>query len=403
MKRTIQILIGALSFPALALTASAQVAGEPATAETAPSIRSQAHEQAAQPAANPSDLIGTAKIGDIIGMEVMNHQDENLGSVQELALDVESGRILLAIVSTGGFLGVGASERAVPPGALVHDAERKVLRLDAGKEDLESAPPFDTSKWTESFSVERLSPVYKHFGQESSFGFVDETGVGNRSLTIPALRLDRVQRASQILGMKVANLQDDAVGDVEEILVDLRTGRLIALVVASGDFLGVGGELSAIPAAAFRFSADRETLQFDISKADLAAAPHFKADQWPDFTQADTVGAFFAAHAIEPYYLSASDQIPRATTGEEPSPPTQGASQPDMDTTAAIRKEIRALKDVSLNARNVSVVTNEGHTTLSGRVDTAEEKRIIGEIADRNNGSAAVDNRLEIKLASTAP
>ena len=102
---------------------------------------------------------------------------------------------------------------------------------------------------------------------------------------IPASRLGQVQKASKLMGTPVNNLQDEKLGKVENLLVDLPSGRVVAIIVSSGGFLGMGDELSAVPPTALRFNTDRDTLQLDASKEMLSSAPHFKANQWPDFAQ----------------------------------------------------------------------------------------------------------------------
>ena len=72
-----------------------------------------------------------------------------------------------------------------------------------------------------------------------------------------------------------------------------------------------------------------------------------------------------------------------------------------MDTTAQIRKEITGGKNLSVNARNIKIITKDGQVTLRGPVKTAEEKRLIGEIANRIAQSGNVDNQLEVKSTSS--
>ena len=67
-----------------------------------------------------------------------------------------------------------------------------------------------------------------------------------------------------------------------------------------------------------------------------------------------------------------------------------------MATTAQIRKEIIAEKTMSVNAKNVKIITIDGQVTLRGPVNTAEEKRLIGEIAARSAHTGIVDNQLEV-------
>src|SRR4030095_13347227 len=85
-------------------------------------------------------IIAPAKANDIIGKEVVNPQNEKLGKVGELIVDVEAGRVALVVVSSGGVLGVGAKNIAVPPQSLTLDAPRKALRLDVDKEKFKNAP-----------------------------------------------------------------------------------------------------------------------------------------------------------------------------------------------------------------------------------------------------------------------
>ena len=77
-------------------------------------------------------------------------------------------------------------------------------------------------------------------------------------------------------------------------------------------------------------------------------------------------------------------------------PLDQGNSKADVTTTAEIRKEIVATKDMSVNAKNVKIITNTGKVTLRGPVNTDEEKRLIGEIANKIARAENVDNQLEV-------
>jgi osmotically-inducible protein OsmY len=79
-------------------------------------------------------------------------------------------------------------------------------------------------------------------------------------------------------------------------------------------------------------------------------------------------------------------------------PIEQGDNKADLTTTARIRKELLRASRMSVNAHNVKIITNAGKVTLRGPVDTAEEKRLIGEIAVRYALPGHVDNQLEVKL-----
>ena len=420
MKPNLRIFIGASAASLLPFSAVAQDTTKPKPDRPDYSQHETAQERRAD------QLNGAAKASDLIGTAVHNYQGEKLGKVEDLAVDVESGRVVQVILSTGGFLGVGDTLSAVPPGALHHDVANTVLHLDADKDKLKSAPHFEMAKWAECCDSNHLAAVYHHYGQEPAFRFIRlgdapldgkrkpvsqgyKDGSPNTASTrnpdgtwdkirlshdgqnmIPVARLGHLQRASQLMGMAVKNLQGEKLGDMNNVLVDLPSGRIVAVVVSAGGFLGLGDELSAVPPTALRFNGERDTLQLDTTKEMLSQAPHFKAKQWPDFSQASYSDRVYRAYQVETYFATEvttdSDHtrpIVRDSDDTRPTPFNQGSSKADVATTAQIRKEINAGKSLSLSAKNVKIITKDGQVTLRGPVNTAEEKRLIGEIADR--------------------
>jgi hypothetical protein len=225
--------------------------------------------------------------------------------------------------------------------------------------------------------------------------------------------LGYVQKASKLMGTSVKNLQDQKLGKVENFIVDLSAGRIIAVIISSGGFIGMGDELSAVPPTALRFNAEHDILQLDASKEMLASSPHFKANEWPDLSQPGYASGVYRAYNVEPYFTTdattdtATDadntrQNVRDRDNKSLTPLDQGNSQADVSTTAQIRKEIIADKGMSVNARNVKIITKNGRVTLRGPVNTAEEKRLIGEIANRIARSENVDNQLEVQLTTSS-
>jgi len=385
--------------------------------------------------AGPSDRLNSAvKASDLIGMTVNNYQNEKLAKVEDLAIDVESGRIVQVILSAGGFLGIGEALTAVPPGALHHDTANKVLHLDSNKEKLKNAPRFDMAKWSEYSTTNRLSEVYRYHGDESGLHFLEgrestlagqsnierspraeanKTPAGNweknrqamkRHTTIPASRLGQLQQVSKLMGSPVQNLQNEKIGEVENVLVDIQSGRLIAVIVSSGGFLGMGDELSAVPPTALRRGSNPETFQLDSSKEMLSKAPHFKANEWPDFSQPSYADSVYRAYQVEPYFTTNTVTEPdnterniRDRNDSTLNPLDQGNGASDINITAQIRRGIMDGEDFSVNAQNVKIITNKGQVTLRGPVNTAEEKRRIGVIANDIARVDNVSNQLDVK------
>jgi sporulation protein YlmC with PRC-barrel domain len=87
----------------------------------------------------------------VAGMPVKSPADKDLGKVEDLVIDMETGSVRYAAISFGGFLGVGDKLFAVPFRALrvKHEPGSKSAHfvLDVTKQTLERARGFDKKNW----------------------------------------------------------------------------------------------------------------------------------------------------------------------------------------------------------------------------------------------------------------
>ena len=83
----------------------------------------------------------------ITGDDVVNLKDEKLGTIEDIMLDTHEGKIRYAVLSCGGFLGMGDRLFAIPWSALTLDAAHKRFTLDVDLERLKNAPGFDKDNW----------------------------------------------------------------------------------------------------------------------------------------------------------------------------------------------------------------------------------------------------------------
>lgn len=83
----------------------------------------------------------------LAGNKVVNLEDENLGKIDGIMLDVQSGHIAYAVLSVGGLFGLGDRLFAIPWSALTLDVQNKRFILDADEERLKNAPGFDKDRW----------------------------------------------------------------------------------------------------------------------------------------------------------------------------------------------------------------------------------------------------------------
>lgn len=100
----------------------------------------------------------------LIGNNVFNEQYEDLGKVMEIMLDMRSGRIAYAVLSFGGFLGMGDKLFAVPWSALTLDTKNKRFVMNTQKAQLESAPGFDADNWPNMADPTWEKDVHAYYG-----------------------------------------------------------------------------------------------------------------------------------------------------------------------------------------------------------------------------------------------
>src|SRR3546814_14801412 len=92
---------------------------------------------------------------EIIGASVKNPQDEDIGKINDLLFD-EGGKIVGAVVSVGGFLGMGAKEVAVDWSELqVRSSDSIVVKWT--KDELKAAPDFKTQEDIKAEQIGRAS------------------------------------------------------------------------------------------------------------------------------------------------------------------------------------------------------------------------------------------------------
>jgi len=98
------------------------------------------------------------------GDKVVNRQGEDLGEIDEIMLDVPRGRIAYAVMSSGGFLGMGEKLFAIPWSALTLDTDNKCFVLDVDRQRLKDAPGFDKDNWPSMPDTEFDARVHSYYG-----------------------------------------------------------------------------------------------------------------------------------------------------------------------------------------------------------------------------------------------
>ena len=99
------------------------------------------------------------------GTAVYNGAGERLGDVHDVMIDKVSGRVAYAIMSFGGFLGIGEKYHPLPWSSLRYDTQKEGYVVSLDKRMLENAPSYETAEfeWTPEYG----RSVDKYYGARS--------------------------------------------------------------------------------------------------------------------------------------------------------------------------------------------------------------------------------------------
>jgi sporulation protein YlmC with PRC-barrel domain len=88
--------------------------------------------------------------------------------------------------------------------------------------------------------------------------------------------------AETLIGNDVYNQHEEKVGDIKELMLDMKDGKVSYAVLSFGSFLGMGEKLFAVPWNALILDTENKRFKLDIDKERLENAPGFDKDNWPD-------------------------------------------------------------------------------------------------------------------------
>ena len=99
----------------------------------------------------------------LAGDRVRNSAEEDLGKVNAIMIDTHFGMVAYAVLSFGGFLGMGDKLFALPWSLLTVDEDKKCFVLDIDKKMLEKAPGFDKDRWPDMADHTWGTAIYSYY------------------------------------------------------------------------------------------------------------------------------------------------------------------------------------------------------------------------------------------------
>jgi hypothetical protein len=116
--------------------------------------------------------VATDETGDLIssdkveGTAVYNRGGEKLGSIHSVMIDKRSGKVAYAVMSFGGFLGIGDRYHPLPWSVLTYEPSQGGYVVDLDQSMLEGAPSYSTAEMPDWNDREWSRQVQDYYGAQ---------------------------------------------------------------------------------------------------------------------------------------------------------------------------------------------------------------------------------------------
>lgn len=373
------------------------------------------------PSPTPDQAVGVQpkldRAKDLIGARIVNDKGERLGTVADIVLTPERDAISYVVLSHGGTWGMGEKYFAVPWSQFGIQAgenggkERHLILKNVVAADLERATGFDKDNWPTTASdnwlgIERdanRSPEQTSSGtpavrmlayQDPATGEAPRSGeyaLPNEFAPQPYLPAEEPgreaaigiehQRLSKLLGTTVRSHENEDLGKLDNVVIDVRQGKVaFGIVSLRSGFLGLSKDFVAVPWSALDLTSEPGVAKLDTDKQTLMAMT-FNEDNFPNLADPQYSRQLHERFQATPY-SGALGYIP----GEEkPSgkPPHSGMTAPKTENTPMSRK--LAENDKNPLEYNLSTVR-----TIRGTVQSVDDSH-------RMAGTSMEELRLHVK------
>ena len=288
---------------------SAIIAAFGVTAQAAPTASSAG-------AANPATtehLQEIMKASKFLGTNVVDSQNNKVGEVKDMAIDIRNSRINYVVISTGGIAGMGNKLRALPPHAVVAARTNDDITLKVSPQILKESPTLPDKDWISAIDQKALGAMYQRMGA---------------NLPVDG-EAPQVLAASELIGRPVITGREEKTGaEVKDLTVDVRAGRVPFAILEFGALTGAaGGKWIPVPTAVLSKSELKDSIRIDITAHDLANGREIDKDNWVRVLADPSAAAkLYATFGVTPYWTQASAEG-GATSKSMPNRPAAGASQ----------------------------------------------------------------------------
>ena len=341
---------------------------------------------------------------NLLGARIIDEKSERLGTVADIVLTSNREAISYVVLSHGGTWGMGDKYFAVPwsqfsirPG---ETAGQGILVLkNVTMADLNKAPGFDKNHWPTManenwLGIERgstMAPMATEPrsdrdqsapGMTPERGMRADTGYGVvKSGDIEHLRL------SKLMGVTIQNLQDENLGKLDNVVIDVHQGKLAYGIVAiRNGFLGLNQEFVAVPWSALDLSSQPGIARLDAGEQTLTALA-FGRDHFPNLEDPQYSRQLFDRFHATPYWESQNlgfvpgeeNRSINPPSSDEMNAPNSGMAVPNSTPNSAATPKIAHMCKHALSYNPNAVETIHGTVKSVGtyRIEGASMRGVL--------------------------
>ena len=112
----------------------------------------------------------------------------------------------------------------------------------------------------------------------------------------------KLMGADTLIGDPVFNHKNEELGEIKEIMLDMRNGKVGYAVMSFGGILGIGEKLFAVPWNALKLDTKHHRFTLHIEKDRLTDAPGFDKNRWPDMADHAWTANIHSYYGTVPYW-----------------------------------------------------------------------------------------------------
>lgn len=345
---------------------------DPAAAQQPQDQQQQAQLTEAQ-ATDRAAQQGLLRLEKTLDATVTDAEGEDLCEIEDVAIDPGHQQAAYAVVSTGGFLGLGDKQVVVPFTAIKPAADQEGLQASFDKQQIEEADEFDDD-WESLSNKQQAQQIHQQFDAQPYWeraqadqgaGAMPEAGEAGAEAAAQApgdaeqaggevgAEADQLEivQASELMeqpitaaavgGAAPAAPEEEAapaggeeaaapaggeeVGTLRDLIVDMREGKLVYAIITRAEAED-GRQLAAVPFSALQYQADQQ--QFALQGEAQTLAPlAFAEDSWPDLTSEQWASNLHQQFDQQPYWQVFGYGSPGQAQGEQQ--PQQQQQQPE--------------------------------------------------------------------------